>query len=84
MARIFRLATTLPLVAVLVQAQTASWVGTWATAPMRGDADAHLAGKTLRQIVHIGAAGDHLRIQISNLFGEHPLRVEKEVQRSTG
>jgi lysophospholipase L1-like esterase len=43
---------------------------------MRGDADAHLAGMTLRQIVRSSVAGDRLRVQISNLFGDQPLRVE--------
>lgn len=64
------------LLALSVHAQAISWVGTWATAPMRGEADADLAGKTLRQIVRTSVGGDQLRIQISNLYGDHPLHVE--------
>lgn len=75
MKQVFRLVALAPF-AISLHAQTALWVGTWATAPMRGEADTHLAGKTLRQIVHTSIAGDQLRIRISNLFGEHPLRVE--------
>lgn len=43
---------------------------------MRGDAETDLAGKTLRQIVRTSVAGDQLRIQISNLNGGRPLRIE--------
>ncbi len=75
-AGVFGLATALALFTVSVHAQTVSWVGTWATAPMHGDADAHLTGTTLRQIVHTSVAGDQLRIEISNLFGDHPLHIE--------
>lgn len=76
MTGVFCLATALFFFAVSARPQAASWVGTWATAPMRGNADAHLVGATLRQIVRTSVAGDQLRIQISNLFGEHPLSVE--------
>lgn len=66
----------LALFASSLQAQSSPWVGTWATASMRGDADTHLSGVTLRQIVHTSVAGQQLRIQISNLFGNQPLRIE--------
>lgn len=75
-AGVLCLVTALFLFAVSAYPQAASWVGTWATVPMRGNADTHLAGTTLRQIVRTSVAGDQLRIQISNLFGEHPLSVE--------
>lgn len=75
-AGVFRLAIASALFTVSVYAQSVSWVGTWATAPMHGDADSHLTGATLRQIVHTSVAGDQLRIEISNLFGDHPLRIE--------
>lgn len=75
-AGIYCLAAMLPLFTMPAHPQTA-WAGTWATAPMRGDhPNIHLAGTTLRQIVHTSVAGDHLRIQVSNLFGDTPLRVE--------
>lgn len=61
---------------VPARSQSTPWVGTWASAPMRGAAGKSLAGTTVRQIVHTSVAGDRLRIQISNLFGDRPLRVE--------
>ena len=69
-------AAALFLIVLSVQGQSRSWVGTWATPPMRGDAAPRLAGTTLRQIVHTSVAGDQLRIRISNLYGEHPLHIE--------
>ncbi len=62
--------------AIAAVGQNGSWTGTWATAPMRGDAGVHLSGTTLRQIVHLSVGGDDLRITISNLFGNQPLQIE--------
>jgi lysophospholipase L1-like esterase len=74
--RAFFQMATLCLLAACSHAQSASWVGTWSTAPMRGSADAHLVGMTLRQVVCTSVAGNQLRIQISNQFGEQPLHIE--------
>ena len=52
------------------------WVGTWASAPVAGEASPVLAGQTLRQIVRTSAAGSKVRIRISNVFGREPLRIE--------
>jgi lysophospholipase L1-like esterase len=45
-------------------------------APMRGDGQAAIAAGTLRQIVHTSVAGAEVRIRVSNLFGDRPLRIE--------
>jgi lysophospholipase L1-like esterase len=62
------------------------WVGTWAMAPVRGDERASIPAGTLRQIVHTSVAGSAVRIHLSNLFGDQPLRVENVhlALRSTG
>jgi lysophospholipase L1-like esterase len=59
-----------------VQANGISWVGTWASPPVQGDATHNLGNRTLRQIVHTSIAGSRARVQISNLFGTQPLRIE--------
>ena len=61
---------------VLSAAGQARWVGTWASAPMKGMASPALARQTLRQIVRTSVAGSQVRIRISNLFGRDPLRIE--------
>jgi lysophospholipase L1-like esterase len=62
------------------------WVGTWAMAPVQGDERAVAPAGTLRQIVHTSVAGSAVRIHLSNLFGDQPLRVENVhvALRSTG
>jgi lysophospholipase L1-like esterase len=52
------------------------WCGTWATAAMQGSSQMTFNNETLRQIVHTSVGGSKVRIQISNLFGVRPLRVE--------
>ena len=53
------------------------WVGTWATAPVSQapGATVNLNNQTLRQIVHISAGGDRVRVRVSNAFGTAPLIV---------
>jgi hypothetical protein len=53
-----------------------SWAGTWASPPVEGDTTHNLGNRTLRQIVHTSVAGSRARVQISNLFGTQPLRIE--------
>jgi lysophospholipase L1-like esterase len=43
---------------------------------MRDTSGKTFAGQTLRQIVRISVGGKRVRLQISNLFGTEPLRVE--------
>jgi lysophospholipase L1-like esterase len=53
------------------------WVATWATAPVSQapNAAVNVTNQTLRQIVHISAGGDRVRIKVSNAFGTAPLVV---------
>lgn len=54
------------------------WVGTWATAPMLADGGFRVhpfSGVTLREIVHISAGGDQVRIRFTNEFGSEPLTI---------
>jgi len=56
------------------------WVGTWASSPQRGDAKnappaPGFADTTLRQIVHVSAGGERLRVRFSNAFGTSPLTI---------
>ncbi|GCE28594.1 SGNH hydrolase [Dictyobacter alpinus] len=48
--------------------QLLNWVGTWYAAPMQMPASG-LAGRTLRQIVHVSAGGGQVRLRLSNRYG---------------
>ena len=62
---------------VAAQATPAAlWIGTWATSPVQVDSHRSFNRQTLRQIVHTSVPGSRARIQISNLFGAQPLRIE--------
>lgn len=50
----------------------AGWVGAWYAAPSR-TVSAHLSGRTLRQIVHLHAGGEQLRLRLSNRYGDAPV-----------
>ncbi len=50
----------------------AGWVGAWYAAPAR-TVSAHLSGRTLRQIVHLHAGGEQLRLRLSNRYGDAPV-----------
>ena len=49
-----------------------NWVGAWYAAPARMLA-ATLSGRTLRQIVHLHAGGEQLRLRLSNRYGDGPV-----------
>jgi lysophospholipase L1-like esterase len=54
-----------------------TWVGTWAAAPqpfMPGHLES-FRNQSLRLIVHTSVGGTRVRIKISNLFGDRPLRL---------
>ncbi|MBT9332433.1 SGNH/GDSL hydrolase family protein [Paracidobacterium acidisoli] len=73
MAALLLAVTAMPAAA---QTGAASWVGTWATAPVRDDAASSFTRQTLRQVICTSVGGSSARIHISNLFGTRPLRVE--------
>jgi len=63
-----------------VSAGSATWVGTWATSqqlpePQNSLVPELLNDATLRQIVHLSAGGQTLRVHISNAFGFLPLQL---------
>jgi lysophospholipase L1-like esterase len=71
-----------------VEARNLRWIGTWATAAQAeipGQPDT-FQNQTLRLIVHTSAAGNHVRIRISNTFGKQPLEIGgvHVARRSTG
>lgn len=49
-----------------------NWVGAWYAAPSRVFS-AHLSGRTLRQILHLHAGGEQLRLRLSNRYGDTPV-----------
>lgn len=52
------------------------WVGTWATSPMLVEntfAMHEFSGMTLREIVHVSAGGEQIRVRFTNEFGKDPL-----------
>jgi lysophospholipase L1-like esterase len=53
------------------------WVGTWAASPMQADGiNIRLfSSVTLREIVHISAGGEQIRLRFTNEFGLDPLTV---------
>ena len=57
-----------------------NWTGTWAAAAeYTGASDmpkASLAGRSVRQIIHVSIGGERLRLELSNEFGDAPVRIE--------
>src|SRR5258708_5241956 len=50
----------------------ANWVRAWYAAPCRMFL-ANLSGRTLRQIIHLHAGGEQLRLCLSNRYGDAPV-----------
>lgn len=89
--RCCRLAVLFLAVPALSLAQSAphpQWVGTWATAPMVADGGFNVrpfSGTTLREIVHISAGGEQIRVRFTNAYGTDPLIVnDAHVASSAG
>ncbi|TCK75379.1 SGNH/GDSL hydrolase family protein [Acidipila rosea] len=68
---------TLAALPGLAEGPSPGWTGSWAASPMgftvKPDHDA--ANTTYRDIVHLTAGGDGIRIQLTNEFGTSPLTV---------
>ncbi|MFI9007829.1 SGNH/GDSL hydrolase family protein [Actinosynnema sp. NPDC053489] len=87
-------ATTAALTALLLllpatasAAPKATWVGAWATSPTTVPASdtTSFEDQTLRQVVHLSAGGDTVRVRLSNEFGTQPLVIgEAHVARRAG
>lgn len=60
---------------------TGLWLATWAAAPVRGETDPEQGTdprlRTIRNVVHTSIGGDAARITLSNLFGTHPLLIDR-------
>src|SRR5947209_13663012 len=53
-------------------APQSNWVGAWYAAPTQM-LSANLSGRTLRQIVHLHAGGEQIRLHLSNRYGDAPV-----------
>ncbi|MEU1369469.1 SGNH/GDSL hydrolase family protein [Streptomyces sp. NPDC005803] len=60
---------------------TGLWLATWAAAPVRGEPapqqGADPGVRTIRNVVHTSIGGDAARLTFSNLFGTHPLLIDR-------
>ncbi|MFI6649865.1 SGNH/GDSL hydrolase family protein [Streptomyces sp. NPDC050529] len=60
---------------------TGHWLATWAAAPVNGaidqDRGTDPALRTIRNVVHTSIGGDAARVTLSNLFGTHPLLIDR-------
>jgi len=69
-------------------AQSPTWTGSWATAPMaspQNEAQIDSRGETIRNLIHLSIGGRALRVRLSNSYGAKPLTVaEVHVAMSGG
>lgn len=49
-----------------------NWVSAWYAAPVQM-LPANLSGRTLRQIIHLHAGGEHIRLHLSHRYGDEPI-----------
>jgi lysophospholipase L1-like esterase len=63
-----------------LRAEESRWVATWATAPQLTEPanlpPEPLAGKMLRQFVHVSLGGKKIRLRLANTFGKDPVTVK--------
>lgn len=70
------LGLVLMVLAAPAQAEDTHWVGSWASSQLVPGADTALsADVTLRQVVRLSAGGTRVRVRLSNVFGQKPLRI---------
>ena len=58
-----------PVSTSATSAPRSNWVGAWYAAPSQM-LSANLSGRTLRQIVHLHAGGEQIRLRLSNRYGD--------------
>src|SRR5690349_21134791 len=52
------------------------WMASWAASPKPGGREPVVFhGQTLREVVHLSAGGDSIRLHLSNAYGKTPLEV---------
>jgi lysophospholipase L1-like esterase len=59
-------------------ASTGTWVGAWSASPAAGEPGTEangMAGRSVRNVVHVGIGGTAVRITLSNLYGQQPLSI---------
>ncbi len=69
------------------QAHATRWIASWAAVPttIPPTPPLVLEDQTVRQVVHLSAGGDQVRIRLTNEFGDTPLRIgEVHVARRSG
>lgn len=87
-AIVVALGLAVALNATSASAATGRWVGGWSASPMgvglNSPYPSGFSNKTVRNIVHMAAGGDTVRLRISNEWGSVPLRISSaEVARRT-
>lgn len=60
-----------------------SWVGSWSTSPVKAGVKVggirlmdFLSNRTVRSVVQLTLGGNALRVRVSNLYGDSPLKIE--------
>jgi lysophospholipase L1-like esterase len=58
-------------------AQVTNWIGSWTASPQapRGVIPTSFSDRTIRQVVHLSAGGNKVRLRLSNEFGQRPLLI---------
>ncbi|PSM43735.1 SGNH hydrolase [Streptomyces dioscori] len=59
-------------------ASVGTWVGAWSASPAGSEPGTEangMAGRSVRNVVHVGVGGTAARITLSNLYGQQPLSI---------
>lgn len=59
-------------------ASVGTWVGAWSASPSGAEPGTEangMAGRSVRNVVHVGVGGSAARITLSNLYGQQPLSI---------
>ncbi|MEU9284959.1 SGNH/GDSL hydrolase family protein [Streptomyces sp. NPDC048275] len=59
-------------------ASVGTWVSTWSTSPAGAEPGTEtngMAGRSVRNVVHVSVGGTSARITLSNLYGQQPLNI---------
>ncbi|WP_221355849.1 SGNH/GDSL hydrolase family protein [Streptomyces beigongshangae] len=61
-------------------ASVGTWVGAWSASPVGPEPGTEvngMAGRSVRNVVHVGVGGSAARITLSNLYGQQPLGITR-------
>ncbi|MDR1630846.1 MAG: GDSL-type esterase/lipase family protein [Oscillospiraceae bacterium] len=77
------LSFSVPLAAFSQDSSDYTWVGSWSTSPVKAGVKVggirlmdFLSNRTVRSVVQLTLGGNALRVRVSNLYGESPLKIE--------